>query len=155
MAEQAKQDAQEAVHAARTQVESMLGQQKSVAAGQIEGLAKALHTTGEQLRSQHQDPVANWVERAAEGLDRLCDTLRERDINSLAAQIQDYARRQPVVVLGGAVAAGFLVARFLKSSSSSSHAVQSYADDSNYQQPMASSEPMNTPEDFTTSPTPT
>jgi hypothetical protein len=33
--------------------------------------------------------------------------------------VQDYAKRQPAVFLGGAIAAGFLVARFLKSSAPS------------------------------------
>lgn len=116
-ADTVKQRTREAAADARTQAESMLGEQKQAAAGQLQGLAGALRKTAEQLDSQDQKPVARYAERAAEGLDRLGDNLRDRDIDSLAAQVQDFARQQPGVFLGGAVAAGFLVARFLKSSS--------------------------------------
>jgi hypothetical protein len=163
MAGQAKQNARAAVHQARSQVESMLGEQKSIAAGQVEGLARALHTTAEQLRAQDQAPVAGWIDRSADGLDRLCGSLRERDLDSLAAQVQDYARRQPGVFLGGALATGFLMARFLKSSSSSSHwSEQSYSGAAEYARSSTDSRPvhqgsgsesMNAPKDSISTPT--
>jgi vacuolar-type H+-ATPase subunit H len=116
--EQAKQDAREIADRAQAHAKSMLDEQKHAAAGQVDGFAKALRKTSEQLNAQDQGPVAHYVERAAESLDNLSATLRDQDISSLVTQVQDYAKRQPVVFMGGAIAAGFLVARFLKSSSS-------------------------------------
>jgi hypothetical protein len=159
---QAKQDTRETLDKARNQVQSMLAEQKQSAAGQVEGLARALRKTAEQLDAQDQSPVARYVERAAERLDQLGGTLRDRDIESLAMQVQDFARRQPGVFLGGAVAAGFLVARFLKSSSpsaqssapSSSPSDEPYAGTStdepsagasHYSQPGSTSESVSTP----------
>jgi len=125
-ADQVKQQARDAAQQAKTQAESMLGEQQQAAAGQLQGMAKALRKTAEQLDSQDQGPMARYAERAADSLDSLGGKLRDRDIDSLAAQVQDFARQQPGVFLGGAVAAGFLVARFLKStardeSSSTTH----------------------------------
>lgn len=120
-AQQMKQDAQEAVGKAKEQVKSMLSDQKHAAASQVEGFAQALRKAAEELNAQDQSPVAGYVQRAAEGLDRLGGALREGNMDNLAAQVQDYARRQPGVFLGGAVVAGFLLARFLKSSSPSAH----------------------------------
>jgi hypothetical protein len=130
------------VDKAKSQAESMLGEQKHAAAGQIEGLARALRKTAEQLDTQDQGPVARYVERAADGLDRLGGTLRDRDIDSLATQVQDFARRQPGVFLGGAVAAGFLVARFLKASSRSD---ESYSAASGDRQPGSTTGSVSTP----------
>ncbi len=114
-ADRVRQQARDAAQKAKTQAESMLGEQQQAAADQLEGVAMALRKTAEQLDSQDQGPVARYAERAADSLDNLGGKLRDRDIDSLAAQVQDFARQQPGVFLGGAVAAGFLVARFMKS----------------------------------------
>jgi hypothetical protein len=42
--------------------------------------------------------------------------LQERDIDQIAFEVQDMARRQPAMFLGGAFLLGFMAARFLKSS---------------------------------------
>jgi hypothetical protein len=145
VAEQAKQDARDTVDHARARMASMFGDQKQVAADQVEGLARALRKTVEQLDAQDQGAAARYVERAADGLEALGGALRDRDIDSLTTQVQDFARKQPGVFLGGAVAAGFLVARFLKSSSPSSSLNESYAGRSRYPQPGSTSESISTP----------
>ncbi|MGH8502803.1 MAG: hypothetical protein ACREVE_10120 [Gammaproteobacteria bacterium] len=132
--DQVKQHTRGAAKQAKAQAESMLGEQQQAAAGQLQGLAKALRKTAEQLDSQDQAPLARYAERAADGLDSLGGTLRDRDIGSLAAQVQDFARQQPGVFLGGAVAAGFLVARFLKSSAHADADTSTYRE-SSYERP--------------------
>lgn len=162
-ARRAEHHAREVVDQAKNQLQSVLSDQKQAAAGQLEGIVNALRTTAEQLRKQDQSSAATYVERAAVSLDRFCGTLRERDINSLAVQVQDLARRQPALFLGGAVAAGFMIARFLKSSSASSddwdepHAGEStygssgatpntaYPSGPNYTQGGSSVDPISTP----------
>ncbi|MBA2410066.1 MAG: hypothetical protein H0V62_09960 [Gammaproteobacteria bacterium] len=142
-ADQVKQQARDAAQQAKTQADSMLGEQQQAAAGQLQGVAKALRKTAEQLDSQDQGPVARYAERAADSLDSLGDKLRDRDIDSLAAQVQDFARQQPGVFLGGAVAAGFLVARFLKSSARDES--PSSAPGASYGQSDAATDPVSTP----------
>jgi hypothetical protein len=118
-ADQVKQDARNAIDQTKQQAVSMLSEQKRAAAGQIEGFAKALRKTVEELNAQDRQPAARYVDQAADGLDRLSHSLRNQDIDALKTQVQDFARRKPGAFLGGAVAAGFLMARFLKSSSRS------------------------------------
>ncbi len=115
----AQQQAHQAVDKAKQQMQSVLSKQKQAAVGQLDGIVKALHATIEQLRKQDQSLAADYVERAAESLGRFSSTVRERDIGSLSAQVQDFAHRQPGVFLGIAAAVGFMAARFLKSSSAS------------------------------------
>ncbi|MGH9904058.1 MAG: hypothetical protein ACRD8U_00580, partial [Pyrinomonadaceae bacterium] len=69
--------------------------------------------------------VAMFARRAAEGLAGFSGSLRQRDVDSLLAQAQDFARRRPAVFLGGALATGFVLARFLKSSGQRSFAERS------------------------------
>ena len=41
--------------------------------------------------------------------------MRSRDIGDVFATVADFGRRQPVAFFGGAVLAGFVLARFFKS----------------------------------------
>jgi hypothetical protein len=60
--------------------------------------------------------VAQVAEQAAERVERVSGYLREKDIDQLVREAEDFARRQPALFLGGAFALGVLGARFLKSS---------------------------------------
>lgn len=101
---------------ARHRTKSLISDQKHTAAEQVGSVAGALRQTAQQLNAQGQASMARYVDWAAEGLDDLSGTLRDKDVDSLVRQAEDFARRQPAVVIGGAVAIGFLLSRFLKSS---------------------------------------
>lgn len=94
---------------------SLLDNQKRAAAESLDEWAHALHKAAEQLQ-QADSSLAMFAERAAEGLAGISGSLRQRDVDSLFAQAQEFARRRPAVFLGGALATGFVLARFLKSS---------------------------------------
>jgi ElaB/YqjD/DUF883 family membrane-anchored ribosome-binding protein len=111
--QQAKRTLEEAKHQGLSAVEG----QKQLFAEQVGGIASALHATSERLHEQRQEQTASYVDQAAGGLDRFSQTLRDRDFGTLVHQVEDFARRQPGVFLGGAAIVGFLLARFLKSSS--------------------------------------
>jgi HSP20 family molecular chaperone IbpA len=53
--------------------------------------------------------------KAADGLERIAERVREQDFSALWYQVESFARRQPGLFLGGAFAAGFALARFVKS----------------------------------------
>ncbi|PLS82945.1 MAG: hypothetical protein CYG59_02545, partial [Chloroflexi bacterium] len=105
--------AQEAVVQARQQVRS----QKERIAGGVENVAGVLRQTGEQLRAQDQGTIAEYANNVAEQVDRVSGYLRERDVRELVNEVEQFARRQPVLFVGAAFALGLLGARFLKSSS--------------------------------------
>jgi hypothetical protein len=109
-------DAREMAHQVKERAYSAADQQKDVAAQQMGGWAQALRTASDDLRSRGQEMAASYVGQAADGLERASGTMRTRDVDDLIGTVEDFARRQPVAFLGGAVAAGFGLARFMRSS---------------------------------------
>jgi len=71
----------------------------------------------EQFDEHGNRAVADYIQRAADGLERFSDAVRHRDVSSLMGDAEDFARRQPAVFIGAGVAVGFMLARFLRSSS--------------------------------------
>ena len=110
VADQAKSKASAAVGSVRDQATETLEQQKAGIADQLQDLAQAAHKSGEQLEG-HQDFVAQLIERGADQLGSFANTLRNNDLNGLLSSLQSLARSQPALFAGGAVAAGFALAR--------------------------------------------
>jgi hypothetical protein len=55
------------------------------------------------------------VDSAAEGLEQLADSIRERSFSDIINDFEDVIRRRPATVAAVSVAIGFLTARFVKS----------------------------------------
>lgn len=117
--ESIQESARELSDQAKRRAESMLGVQKSALVEQVSGIADALRLTATQLNSDNKITVARYANEAARGLDRISGALRTKDLNSIIAQSNSFARRQPGLLIAGSVVAGFLLARLLKSSASS------------------------------------
>jgi hypothetical protein len=109
-------DARAAAEQVKEQAYSTADRQKDAAAQQMGGWAQALRTASDDLRNRGQEIAAGYVGQAADGLERASGTVRARDVDDLIGTVEDFARRQPVAFLGGAVAAGFGLARFMRSS---------------------------------------
>jgi hypothetical protein len=112
----AKEDARALADRAREAAISALDRQKAEAASQLDGLAQAFRSAAENLESQHYGPIARYAGFAAENLGGIAEALNEQDLASLLGSARRLARRQPALFVGGAVALGFGLARFLKSS---------------------------------------
>jgi hypothetical protein len=96
---------------------SLLLEQKDRAAVEVERLAKAFKVTGEHLVAEDQKAVAAYAYEIARQLYRGARYIHTSDPQEIADDIGELARRQPSVFLGGAFAVGFILARFLRSSS--------------------------------------
>jgi YHS domain-containing protein/ElaB/YqjD/DUF883 family membrane-anchored ribosome-binding protein len=101
---------------ARSKVQSMISEQKGKAAERIGSVSSAFRSVSQQLRDQDQAAIAQYADRAASSVDRFSGYLKEHDAEEIIHQAEQYVRQRPALVIGGALAAGFLVARFLKSS---------------------------------------
>ncbi len=55
--------------------------------------------------------MAGLVEQGADQLANFAQTLRNSDARTMLAQVEDFARRQPVLFTGAAVALGFALTR--------------------------------------------
>ena len=100
----------------RQKAASQLNEQKTRATDSLGSVADAVRQSTRQLRDQQFDTVAQVVERAADQIERLTTHLRERDLNELVAEAQQFARQQPAMFIGSSFAAGLLAARFIKAS---------------------------------------
>lgn len=98
-----------------------LADQKTRASNTLGSVAGAVRGMTEELRDGGQSGIADYVNKAAEGIGRWSDQLRERDIDDAVRAVHDFARRQPAVFIGLAFGAGALLARFLKSSAGDNH----------------------------------
>lgn len=122
LTEQAKDQAGQLADQAKQQVSSRLTTQKDRAAESLSGVAQALRQTGANLREQDQSGMTQYVEQAADQVERLSGYIQNRELPQLMDEVERFARRQPTLFLGGAFVLGLIGARFLKSSSSSSTA---------------------------------
>jgi hypothetical protein len=101
----------------RERAGAQLATQKDMATDGIGTIARAIRTTTQELREQRHETMAEYVDRAADQLERLSSGLKNKDIGELFRDAQSLARRQPAMFVGSAFAIGLLGARFLKSSS--------------------------------------
>ncbi|HTI88896.1 MAG TPA: hypothetical protein VL966_20015 [Alphaproteobacteria bacterium] len=99
----------------RDKMRKMADRQKDAGAGQMEHIAKAVHGAADDL--EHDLPTAaGYIHQAADRLERASAQMRDGDVDDLMHACGDFARRRPGAFFGGAVLAGFALARFLKSS---------------------------------------
>jgi hypothetical protein len=101
---------------ARDRARSSLGESKTQFADQIGSVADALRRTTEHLRSEEQSRFAGLTETLARQVDQVANYLRHKDAAAMRNDLEDLARRQPALILGGALVLGLIGARFIKSS---------------------------------------
>jgi hypothetical protein len=118
LAQQARQQANQLATKGSEQVKSQLANQKHDASQRMVPIQSALRETAQQLRRQGQGSVAGYTDQAADRVERFSGYLRETEVDEMMNEVRGFARRRPGVFLGSAAALGFLVTRFLKSSSS-------------------------------------
>ena len=117
LAQQARQQANDLASRGGEQVKSQLANQKHEASQRLTPIQVALRETAQQLRKQGQAPVAQYADRTSDQVERFSGYLRETEVDEMVDQARGFARSRPAIFLSGAVALGFLGARFLKSSS--------------------------------------
>jgi hypothetical protein len=88
--------------------------QKEKGAEALRSLAQAMNAAAQQLNGQ-SPAVANRVRETATKVEALSESLAGKDVSDLLKSAATLAREQPAWFLGGALAVGFGVARFLMS----------------------------------------
>ncbi len=100
----------------RERATAQLSTQKDRATDGLGSVAQAVRQSTQHLRDHKQDAIAQYVEKAADQIDRFSTQLKNRDVNELVNDVQRFARSQPALFVGSAFALGVIGARFLKSS---------------------------------------
>lgn len=114
-AQAAKDQAATVMSSATESARASIDEQKHSTATSLGSLAGALRKAAKE--SQDGGQVNRMAEWAADGLERVSSTLRSKDLDAMARDVQSFAREQPVAFFAAALAAGFLATRFLKAGS--------------------------------------
>ena len=93
----------------------MADRQTEAGADQIGGMAHAIHGAARELEGE-MPMAAGYVHDAASHLQDVAQRLHERGVGEVLREVNRFARSQPTAFFGGAVLAGFMISRFLKSS---------------------------------------
>ena len=101
---------------AKDSAQSLVNEKKDVAADELHDVAGALRDAAQ--RRSGDDPLLGLTGSAADGLDRLSNALRNKDVSVMMRDMESFARAQPVAFFGLALATGFLAVRFMKASHS-------------------------------------
>ena len=96
-----------------------LDDQKVRASDTLGSLAGAVRGMTQPLRDGGQSGIADYVNKAADGIEQWASTMRQQDIDDAMRSVQEFARRQPALFLGVAFSAGLVLTRFLKSTPAS------------------------------------
>ena len=114
--EQAQQLRGQAIDRARSTAEDS----KTKAAGLLDDLGGNVHEIADKLRQSQAAPIADYVERIAGYAQGFAGQLRDKPVDELVGDVRYYARQNPAVAVGVAVALGFAFARFLKATAPAS-----------------------------------
>ena len=118
--EQAKAVATDARDQARQLVQSSRQQLREQAGEQTQRAASSLRDLGDQLQKMvsgegaAEGPAADIARSAASGVQRLADSLENRRPEELLEDVKRFARQRPGVFVLGALGAGFVAGRVLR-----------------------------------------
>jgi hypothetical protein len=119
--EQAKETASESYDVVANKATSSIEQRKNEFSSGLKTVADSVREVGGQIRtkgepSQLTDMASEYSHKTAHALDGVANYFERKDLRAITRDIEDFARRNPAIFLGGAFALGLLAARFLKSS---------------------------------------
>jgi hypothetical protein len=115
LARRAKARVSEAAEPAKQKAKILAEDQKAAGADKLNQVAQAIDNAAGNLEGE-LPMTARTIREAAAGLERVSANLKNQSADDLAGTVGSFARSQPVAFFGGAVLAGFVLARFLKSS---------------------------------------
>jgi hypothetical protein len=108
---------------AKDKAVSLIGEQKANLATGITSVADSIRQIGENLRNdggnnQIASLAGKYGDTVAGQVEKFSQYVEESDLKEVARDVEQFARRNPALFVGGAFALGVLAARFLKSSNS-------------------------------------
>jgi hypothetical protein len=112
--EDAKHQARRVIDQSRHQLKSQASEQTSKLAGSVRDVSRQLHDVTSPGTAP-QGLVADLAEQAAGVTSRLADQLENRSPDELLDEAKRFARRRPGLFLLGALGAGFVAGRLVRS----------------------------------------
>ncbi|WP_210485198.1 hypothetical protein [Microvirga antarctica] len=103
------------IDAAKEQATDYAGKRKADVAQSVADLATSLRSSTSSF--DERPNIQAVVDSAAEGLEQLADSIRERTFSEIFSDVEAVVRRRPMAFGIASLAVGFVAARFIKSTS--------------------------------------
>ena len=103
----------------KQQASTRVNEQKERAAEGLGSIASAIRQAGEHMRAENQT-LATYADKAVDQIQHFADRMRDKDPEEMMRDLEQFARRNPSAFVGGAFLLGLGLARFLKSSGTTS-----------------------------------
>ena len=103
---------------AKEKMQSVMNEQKDAGADYLGTIADAVHRAASELNDDVPQ-AARYVHQAANRLQSVAETVRNRNVGDLVGEVQQFAKQQPALFFGGTLLLGFAAIRLLKSSAPS------------------------------------
>lgn len=118
--DQAKETAGQAYDVAAEKASTKLEEQKSNLSGGLATVADSVRKVSDNLRGPDvQDGIskftAEYSDLAARKIEGVANYFEQKSVREMYSDLENFARRNPAVFIGGAFALGLMAARFLKS----------------------------------------
>jgi hypothetical protein len=120
LVQHAKHATGEIVNQVQQQAGQQIDRQKESAANDLSQVVSAVRRFGESLGAEQGGPIARYAaqygDKAAQKLEQFAGYIREQDARRLLDDVQNFGRRRPALMLGGAFLLGLAGARLIRSS---------------------------------------
>ncbi len=130
----ARETAQDAASAVREEASRRADSAKSGVADEVSDIASALRKAANDMRDG--SPQERTFGQIAGGLADVSDSIRGKDLGEMANELSSFAKRNPMLFIGGIALAGFAATRFATASARRDHG----DDDRDIAQPQSASQ---------------
>jgi hypothetical protein len=119
--DQAKETANEAYEVAAEKATTKLEEQKTTLSSGLSTVADSVRRVSQNLKGPDvKDGMAKFTaeysDTAAKKIEQVANYFEQKDVRAMYNDVENFARRNPAMFIGGAFALGLIAARFLKSS---------------------------------------
>ncbi len=122
-ADEMKDEARRVFDDAKDTARAKMGEQQRAAATGVGEFARALREAAHR-GGERSTLASRAAETAADRLEQLSGVLKNKDLDSVVRDCESFARREPALFFGAAVAAGFIAMRLLKGAAPNAEDVQ-------------------------------
>ncbi|MDQ3130186.1 MAG: hypothetical protein M3Q99_05430 [Acidobacteriota bacterium] len=121
--DQAKSTAGQAYGVAAEKATTKIEEKKTDLASGLTSVADTIRQVSSTLRETDEqtgvtDTAAKYSDSLAKQIEQVSNYFERNDVREMVGDVEKFARKNPIVFIGGAFAVGLLAARFLKSSGS-------------------------------------
>lgn len=99
----------------KAQSRSIIKEQRDRITGSLDILAEAIKDAGEKLREQRSRSLADATDAGAKTIEDVSGFIKENNPGKIVEQVESFARRQPALFIGAALAAGIILGQLISS----------------------------------------